>query len=107
MVRARPPGCWRAPIFLTRVPILSYGVRAYLDIPYLLFVLGALLRRGAPAAAPGRPCSALLALAGLLRPEAWVFSGLYWLYLIDLLPAAMRAHLPAAERPHDRQRSLC
>jgi hypothetical protein len=23
----------------------------------------------------------LLALAGLLRPEAWVFSGLYWLYL--------------------------
>ena len=24
---------------------------------------------------------ALLALAGLLRPEAWVFSGLYWLYL--------------------------
>ena len=29
-----------------------------------------------------RPVLALLALAGLLRPEAWVFSGLYWLYLI-------------------------
>ena len=25
---------------------------------------------------------ALLALAGLLRPEAWAFSGLYWLYLL-------------------------
>jgi hypothetical protein len=32
----------------------------------------------------------LLALAGLLRPEAWAFSGLYWLYLLDLVPARIR-----------------
>ncbi|HTR89392.1 MAG TPA: hypothetical protein VMG62_04690, partial [Solirubrobacteraceae bacterium] len=67
-------------IFITRVPVVSYGVRAYVDIPYLLLVLGGVLvemRR--PRA--GAPVLALLALAGLLRPEAWAFSGLYWLYL--------------------------
>lgn len=94
-------GVLAAAIFLTRAEVLSYGVRAYLDIPYLLFVLWALLvevRR--PRA--GAPVLALLALAGLLRPEAWVFSGLYWLYMLELLPAALRAHLPAGERPQGR-----
>ncbi len=89
-------------IFLTRVPVLSYGVRAYLDIPYLMFVLGAVLvevRR--PRA--GAPVLALLALAGLLRPEAWVFSGLYWLYLLGLLPAAVRARLPQGEPISERR----
>jgi hypothetical protein len=72
-------GAVAALAFLTRVPVLSYGVRAYVDVPYVLLVLAALLvevRR--PRA--GAPVMALLALAGLLRPEAWAFSGLYWLY---------------------------
>jgi hypothetical protein len=93
----RAAGALAALIFLTRSPVLSYGVRAYVDLPYLLLVLSALLvesrhRRveGGPA---GAPVLALLALAGLLRPEAWAFSGLYWLYLIDLLPAFLRARL--------------
>jgi hypothetical protein len=34
---------------------------------------------------------ALLALAGLLRPEAWVLGGLYWLYLWPSLLPAQRA----------------
>ncbi len=76
----RPTGALAALILLTRVPVLSYGVRAYIDLPYLLLVLGALIvetrRRYA-----GAPVLALLALAGLLRPEAWVFAGIYWLYL--------------------------
>jgi hypothetical protein len=76
----RAAGALAALILVTRVPVLSYGVRAYVDIPYLLLVLSALLvetrRRRA-----GAPVLVLLALAGLLRPEAWVFSGLYWLYL--------------------------
>ena len=29
----------------------------------------------------GWPVLAMLSLAGLLRPEAWVLAGLYWLYL--------------------------
>ncbi|HTQ68729.1 MAG TPA: hypothetical protein VMI13_08555 [Solirubrobacteraceae bacterium] len=77
----RAAGALAALIFLTRAPVLSYGVRAYIDIPYLLAVLGALLvetrRRRA-----GAPVLALLAVAGLLRPEAWAFSGLYLIYLV-------------------------
>lgn len=94
-------GLLAAAIFLTRVPILSYGVRAYLDVPYLMFVLGALLLEVRRPRA-GAPVLALLALAGLLRPEAWVFSGLYWLYLLGLLPAGLRARLPEGEPPRER-----
>jgi hypothetical protein len=82
----RAAGVVAALIVLTRVPILSYGVRAYVDIPYLLFVLGAVLvearRRVNHERPAGAPVLVLLALAGLLRPEAWAFSGLYWLYLV-------------------------
>ena len=85
----RAAGALAALILLTRVPILSYGVRAYVDIPYLLFVLAALLVESRRRRA-GAPVLALLALAGLLRPEAWVFSGLYWLYLMDWIPGFLR-----------------
>jgi hypothetical protein len=82
----RAAGAVAALVLLTRVPILSYGVRAYVDVPYLLLVLCAVLvearRRAANRAPAGVPVLALLALAGLLRPEAWAFSGLYWVYLI-------------------------
>jgi hypothetical protein len=76
----RAAGAVAALVLITRVPVLSYGVRSYVDVPYMLFVLAALLvetrRRRA-----GAPVLALLALAGLLRPEAWAFSALYWCYL--------------------------
>jgi hypothetical protein len=115
----RPAGALAALLLLTRVPVLSYGVRAYVDLPYLLLVLSALLlacrelpgsvdarRRASLPQAETEPTGSssteaeptgsgtavavlvLLALAGLLRPEAWVFSGLYWLYL------AVRLRLP-------------
>jgi hypothetical protein len=61
--------------------VLDFGARAYVDIPYLVLVLGALLvetRR--PRAGP--PVLALLALAGLLRPEAWLFSAAYLAWLV-------------------------
>jgi hypothetical protein len=81
----RPAGALAALVLITRMPILSYGVRAYVDVPYLLLVLSALLIESRARRTEGRPAAApvlaLLALAGLLRPEAWVFSGLYWLYL--------------------------
>src|SRR5437868_6476050 len=78
-------GALAALLFVTRVPVLSYGVRAYVDIPYLLLILGALLVESRRPRA-GAPVLALLALAGLLRPEAWLFSALYWLYLVGLIP---------------------
>jgi hypothetical protein len=97
----RAAGLLAAAIFLTRVPVISYGVRAYLDIPYLALVLGALLLAARRPRA-GAPVLALLALAGLLRPEAWVFSALYWLYLTGLLPALLRRRLPAGEPVRER-----
>ncbi len=68
-------GVVAAALFLTREPVLSFGLRAYVDLPYLALVLGALLavvdRR------PPRLVLGLLALAGLLRPEAWLFGVAY------------------------------
>lgn len=67
-------------IVLTRAPFLSNGLRAYIDLPYIALCLAALLVEAKRPRA-GWPVLALLALAGLLRPEAWLFAGVYWLYL--------------------------
>jgi hypothetical protein len=85
-------GVLAALIFLTRVPVLSYGVRAYIDLPYLVLVLGAILVESRRSRA-GTPVLALLALAGLLRPEAWAFSGLYVVYLMNWLPRWLSVRL--------------
>ncbi len=77
----RPIGVVAALIVLTRAPFLSNGLRAYVDLPYIALVLGALaIETRKPRA--GRPVLALLALAGLLRPEAWLFSLAYLAYLL-------------------------
>jgi hypothetical protein len=74
-------GVLAAVLVLTREPVLSYGVRAYLDVPYCALVLGALL---VETRRPGNGWRTLglLAVAGLLRPEAWLFAGAYvgWLW---------------------------
>ena len=76
----RPIGAVAALIVLTRAPYLSNGLRAYVDLPYIAFCLGALvIETKRPRA--GWPVLALLALAGLLRPEAWGFAIAYWLWL--------------------------
>jgi hypothetical protein len=82
----RPIGAVAALIVLTRAPYLSNGLRAYIDIPYIALVLGALLVETKRPRA-GRPVLALLALAGLLRPEAWLFSLVYLAYLATAPPA--------------------
>ena len=74
-------GALAAVIILTRQPVLDFGARAYIDIPYVVLVLGALLVETRRPRC-GVPVLALLAVAGLIRPEAWLFSGLYVLYLI-------------------------
>lgn len=73
-------GVVAALIVLTREPVLSYGVRAYVDIPYICLLLGSLLVETRRARA-GTPVLLLLALAGLLRPEAWLFAGAYAVWL--------------------------
>jgi hypothetical protein len=77
----RAVGLLAAAIVLTRVPMLDFGVRAYVDIPYIALVLAALLVETKRPRA-GWPVLTLLAVAGLLRPEAWLFSFAYLAYLI-------------------------
>jgi len=56
---------------------LLYAARGYVDMPFLALVVwaGVLAAAGSAAAVPAM---ALLVLAGLLRPEAWVLAGLLW-----------------------------
>ena len=74
-------GLLAAAIVLTRRPVLDFGSRAYVDIPYVAIVLGALLVETRRPRA-GLPVLAVLGLAGLIRPEAWLFAGVYVLYLV-------------------------
>src|SRR4029077_6063918 len=84
-------GAVAAAIVLTRAPFLSNGLRAYVDLPYIALCLGALtIEAKRPRA--GWPVLALLVPAGLLRPEAWLFAGVYWLWLAFELGKAERLH---------------
>jgi hypothetical protein len=74
-------GLAAAAIVLTRAPFLSNGLRAYVDLPYIALVLAALVIETRRIRA-GWPVLALLAVAGLLRPEAWLFSAAYLAYLL-------------------------
>jgi hypothetical protein len=67
-------------LLISRFDFAFYAARGYLDISYMaLVVWAAVLEARRPRA--GTPVLVLLALAGLLRPEAWVMAGLYWLWL--------------------------
>lgn len=85
-------GAIAAAIVLTRAPYLSNGLRAYIDLPYIAFCLGALtIEAKRPRA--GWPVLALLVPAGLLRPEAWLFAAAYWLYLaLTIEPSERSLH---------------
>src|SRR5204862_611117 len=58
---------------------LLYAVLAFVDVPFLALVVWA---AALEAARPRRGLlpMTLLAAAGLLRPEAWVLAGAYWLW---------------------------
>ena len=89
-----PVGLAAAALILSRYEVLSYGVRAYVDIAYVDLVLAALaVETRRPRA--GWPVLALLGLAGLIRPEAWLFAGVYWLYLWPQASARRRLALAA------------
>jgi hypothetical protein len=72
-------------LVLTRDTTLFYGALAYFDVAFAALVLAALLVEARWPRA-GAPVLALLGVAGLWRPEAWVLSGAYALYLMHGLP---------------------
>jgi hypothetical protein len=66
-------------LMLTRLFDANLAAQGYLDITYVaLIVWATTLEVERPRR--GTPVLALLALAGLLRPDAWVLAGVYWLW---------------------------
>jgi hypothetical protein len=72
-------GLIAALLLLSRFFVENLAAQGYLDITYLALIVWAIVleverpRRGAPVLL-------LLAAAGLLRPDAWLLSGAYWLW---------------------------
>ena len=61
------------------MPLLNFGIRGYVDLPTIaLVVWAAVLEARSPRR--GAPVMVLLVLAGLLRPEIWLFAAVYWLW---------------------------
>jgi hypothetical protein len=87
-------------ILVSRPLLAGEALQALVDVPFLALVLGAC---AAEAQRPrrGLPVLALLALAGLLRPEAWVLSAAYVTYLLPGLdvPSRLRAAALALSAP--------
>jgi hypothetical protein len=74
----------------TSALLLLRTASAFQDITFAALVAtAAVLELRSPRR--GLPVLALLAIAGLIRPEAWLLSGVYWLYL---LPTSGRRQLP-------------
>jgi len=72
-------GLAAALLVLSRFFVENLAAQGYLDITYVALIVWAVVleverpRRGAPVLI-------VLAAAGLLRPDAWVLSGVYWLW---------------------------
>jgi hypothetical protein len=72
-------GVVAALLVLSRFFLENLAAQGYLDISYVALIVWAVVlevekpRRGAPVLV-------LLAAAGLLRPDAWVLAGVYWLW---------------------------
>jgi hypothetical protein len=73
-------GVLAAVLVVTRPAIVRDTMIGYQDLPFTALVILAVLlevrrpRRGSAVLIP-------LTLAGLLRPEAWILAGLYWIWL--------------------------
>ncbi|MDX6707765.1 MAG: hypothetical protein QOF69_2314 [Solirubrobacteraceae bacterium] len=84
-------GAVAAGLLITRFDYPFLAARGYIDIPYLAVVIwAAVVEARAPRRHPVRVL-VLLAAAGLMRPEAWLLAGLYWLYLLPRATWKQRA----------------
>ncbi|CAA9474679.1 MAG: hypothetical protein AVDCRST_MAG65-1029 [uncultured Solirubrobacteraceae bacterium] len=73
-------GALAALLLLTRFDFGFLAARGYIDIPYMAMVVWAAVLEGRRPRR-GLPVFALLAAAGLLRPEGWLLAGLYFLWM--------------------------
>ncbi|HEV2777427.1 MAG TPA: hypothetical protein VGV90_17690, partial [Solirubrobacteraceae bacterium] len=89
-----PAGLLAAALVFTSPPIFELAARNPGDVGFAAFVAAA---AAAELARPRRGAAVLvlLTLAGLLRPEAWLLAGLYWLYLLPTRTWPERVRLAA------------
>src|SRR3954471_2107437 len=73
-------GAVAAALLLTRFDYPFLAARGYVDIPYMAVVVWAATLE-ATQRRRGVPVLILLALAGMLRPEAWFLSAMYWVWV--------------------------
>jgi hypothetical protein len=84
-------GAAAAALLVTRFDYPFLAARGYIDIPYLAVVIwAAVVETRAPRRRPVLVL-ALLAAAGLMRPEAWLLAGLYWLWIFPRATWSQRA----------------
>jgi hypothetical protein len=89
-------GLIAAALVITRFDFPFLAARAYIDIPYLAMVMwAAALELERPRR--GMPVLVLLFAASLMRPEAWLISGLYFLWIA----------WPASWRDRARYAAVC
>jgi hypothetical protein len=67
-------------VLITRTPVWGFSLLGYMDVPAAaLIVWAAVLEVRKPRR--GASVLVLLILAGLVRPEAWLIAGAYWIWL--------------------------
>jgi hypothetical protein len=94
-------GAVAAFLLVTRFDFPFLAARGYIDISYLAVVIwAAVIEARAPRRHPVR-VSVLLVAASLMRPEAWLLAGLYWLWLFPRMswPQRVRYALLVAVGP--------
>ena len=75
-----PAGVLAAVLVFASAPITQLAARTYVDVwSACALVWATAIEVHRPRR--GWPVTALLVTAGLMRPEAWVLAGVYWLYL--------------------------
>ena len=82
-------------LLVTRFDFPFLAARGYIDIPFLAVVIwAAVIEARAPRRHPLLVLG-LLAAAGLMRPEAWLMAGLYWLWLVPKASWSQRVRYAA------------
>jgi hypothetical protein len=72
-------GLFAALLLLSRFFVENLAAQGYLDISYVALIVWAIVLE-VERPRRGTPVFVMLAAAGLLRPDGWVLSGVYWLW---------------------------
>jgi hypothetical protein len=82
-------GLLAALLVLSRFFLENLAAQGYLDISYVALIVWAVVLE-VEKSRRGTPVLIVLAAAGLLRPDAWVLAGIYWLWCSWRAPNRVR-----------------